>query len=177
MLTKYMPRTTFKNREIVDITKGVKVTDLVKEDVISLQSYTVPDGDRPETVAFDYYDDSRMAWLVLLPSQEIDPYYSWPIRTTDFDRWMIKKYGTIETAKNTVLHYTHRTKDITISADTYNHSASLDYIDAGDYQVVYAYDYHEQVNENNRHIQLVNKAYLPIVMQEVKKIFKRPFSL
>ena len=57
------------------------------------------------------------------------------------------------------------------------HSTSLDYIDAGDYQVVYAYDYHEQVNENNRHIQLVNKAYLPIVMQEVKKIFKRPFSL
>ena len=68
MLTTFMPRTTFKNQTIVDITKSVKISDLVVNDVVSLQDFTVPDGDRPETVAHDYYDDSSLAWLVLLPN-------------------------------------------------------------------------------------------------------------
>ena len=62
-----------KNKDIVDITKAVKVTDLVFNDVVSLQDYDVPDGDRPEDVAFNYYDDSSLAWLVLLPNKQIDP--------------------------------------------------------------------------------------------------------
>ena len=175
MLTKFMPQTTFKNKDIVDITKAVKVTDLVFNDVVSLQDYDVPDGDRPEDVAFNYYDDSSLAWLVLLPNKQIDPYYNWPLRQTDFERWMIKKYGAVETAQTTILWYEHRTKNITISPDTFNHSTSLSYITGGDYQSVTAFDYYERINENNRHIQLVNIAYLPIVMAELKTIFTRDF--
>ena len=173
MLTQYMPITTFKNKNIVDITKSVKVTDLVFNDVVSLQDYTVPDGDRPEHVAYNYYDNASLAWLVLLPNRQIDPYFNWPLTNVDFDRWMEKKYGTVETSKITVLWYEHRTKNLTISVDTYNHAGSLSHITGGDYQVVYAYDYYERINENNRHIQLVNKDYLQIVFSELKTIFKR----
>mgnify|MGYP003117699684 CR=1 FL=1 len=173
MLTQFMPQTTFKNKDIVDITKSVKVSDLVYNDIVSLQDYTVPDGDRPSDVAYDYYDDPSLAWLVLLPNREIDPYFNWPLNQQDFDRWMEKKRGSVETAKATIIWYEHRTKNLTISVDTYNHVGSLSHITGGDYQAVYEYDYYERINENNRHIQLVNKDYLPIIFAELKKIFKR----
>ena len=53
-LSTYYPITTFKNRNIVDITKNVKIAMLLSP--WALADYQVPDGDRPETVAFDVYD-------------------------------------------------------------------------------------------------------------------------
>ena len=78
-------------------------------------------------------------------------------------------------SQTTILLYEHINKNITISPDTYNHSTSLSYITGGDYQSVTAFDYYERINENNRHIQLVNIAYLPIVMAELKTICTRDF--
>ena len=172
MLSTFMPRTTFKDQTIVDITKSVKISDLVFNDIVSLQDFTVPDGDRPETVAFDYYDDSSLAWLVLLPNNIVDPYFEWPLAFRDFQAWMTKKYGTIETSKSTILHYEHTSKNLTISADTFNHNTTLSYITGGDYQAVYAYDYFEKVNENKRNINLIHKNYLQLIFRELKKIFE-----
>ena len=170
MLTTFMPRTTFKNQTIVDITKSVKISDLVVNDVVSLQDFTVPDGDRPETVAHDYYDDSSLAWLVLLPNNIVDPYYEWPMSFRDFSAWMKKKYGSLETAKSTILFYEHKTKNITISKDTFDHNSTLTYVSGGDYSAVYAYDYYEKVNENRRHINLISKDYLQLIFRELTKL-------
>ena len=142
-LSTYYPITTFKNKNIVDITKNVKLSSLM--DNYALSAYVVPDGDRPETVAFDVYDESQLAWLVLLPNVKLDPYYDWPMSQRDFEAWMKKKYGTLAVSLATKLFYEHSSKDITISVDTYNHASTLTHITASDYNVVYAYNYYERV--------------------------------
>ena len=111
-LSTYYPITTFKNKNIVDITKNVKLSSLM--DNYALSAYVVPDGDRPETVAFDVYDESQLAWLVLLPNVKLDPYYDWPMSQRDFEAWMKKKYGTLAVSLATKLFYEHSSKDITI---------------------------------------------------------------
>jgi len=167
----FLPIVKFKNRDIVDITKGIKIADQFNLNLYELQNYAVQEGDRPEDIAHYYYEDATLAWLVLLPNVQLDPYYQWPMITKDFDNWMIKKYGSIETAMSTILHYTHSTKNITISKTSYDLSASLDYINAGDYRPVYAYDHYSTINDNNRHIKLVSDEFLPKILSDLKDLF------
>ena len=163
------PITTFKNRNIVDITKNVKIAMLLSP--WALADYQVPDGDRPETVAFDVYDEAQLAWLVLLPNVKLDPYYGWPMPQRDFEAWMKKKYGTLAVSLSTKLFYEHSSKDITISVDTYNHASTLTHITASEYNVVYAYDYYDRVNNNNRHIKLVPPEAVPGVISKLETLF------
>ena len=72
---------------------------------------------------------------------------------------------------STILFYEHKTKDITISKDSYDHSATLTYINAGDYSPVYAHDYYERVNDNNSHIVLLNNEQLPLVISDLENMF------
>tara|TARA_R110000744_G_scaffold109764_4_gene207319 strand:+ start:1989 stop:2501 length:513 start_codon:yes stop_codon:yes gene_type:complete len=168
-LSTYYPITTFKNKNIVDITKNVKLSSLM--DNYALSAYVVPDGDRPETVAFDVYDESQLAWLVLLPNVKLDPYYDWPMSQRDFEAWMKKKYGTLAVSLATKLFYEHSSKDITISVDTYNHASTLTHITASDYNVVYAYNYYERVNNNKRHIKLVPPSAAPEIVAKLENLF------
>jgi|TARA_R110000744_G_scaffold183396_1_gene302707 hypothetical protein len=168
-LSTYYPITTFKNRNIVDITKNVKIAMLLSP--WALADYQVPDGDRPETVAFDVYDEAQLAWLVLLPNVKLDPYYGWPMPQRDFEAWMKKKYGTLAVSLSTKLFYEHSSKDITISVDTYNHASTLTHITASEYNVVYAYDYYDRVNNNNRHIKLVPPEAVPGVISKLETLF------
>lgn len=172
MLFSQLPRTTFNNKTIVDITKGVKTSEIIPDVAyLNLHDYTIEDNDRADQVSYYYYDDPSFAWLVLLPNTKLDPYYAWPLTQREFESWMIKKYGSIETSLSTILHYEHRSKNITISKETYELSASLDYINAGDYQPVYAYNHYDLINENNRHIKLISKEYLPTVRKQLKRLF------
>ena len=168
-LSTYYPITTFKNRNIVDITKNVKIAMLLSP--WALADYQVPDGDRPETVAFDVYDEAQLAWLVLLPNVKLDPYYGWPMPQRDFEAWMKKKYGTLAVSLSTKLFYEHSSKDITISVDTYNHASTLTHITASDYNVVYAYNYYERVNNNKRHIKLVPPSAAPEIVAKLENLF------
>ena len=171
MFTTHLPRTTFKNQTIVDITKGIRIGDIVGSQVYSMQDYSVPDGDRPEHVAFNYYDDVSLAWLVLLPNIGLDPYYEWALTQRDLESWLKKKYGSIATAQSTILFYEHSSKNITISPDTYNHNATLTYITGGDYSQVDAYTYYDRVNENNRHIKLIDKQFVGTIPVQLKNLF------
>jgi len=172
MLYSFLPRTTFKGREIVDITKSVKLDELVRKQAVNFVAYSIPEGDTPEVVAHDYYLDSTLAWLVLLANRITDPYYQWPVAQRDFRKWMEKKYGSLETSQATILFYEHKTKDITISKESYDHSATLDHVNAGDYSPVYAYDYYDRVNDNLRQIVLVNSAHIPLIMEDLENLFE-----
>ena len=171
MLTNFLPRTTFKNKTIVDITKGIRISDIVGNQVYSFQNYVINSDERPEHVAYNYYDDASLVWLVLLPNVKLDPYYEWPLSQRDFERWLKKKYGSLETAQSTILFYEHSSKNITISPDTYNHNTTLTYITGGDYSQVDAYTYYDRVNENKRTIKLIDRGYLVSILGQIQSVF------
>jgi len=171
MLTKFLPRTTFKNQTIVDITKSIRISDIVGNQVYSFQNYVINGDERPEHVAYNYYSDASLAWLVMLPNVKLDPYYEWPLSQRDFEAWLKKKYGSIETAQSTILFYEHTSKNITISVDTFNHNTTLTYITGGDYNQVDAYTYHDKVNENKRTIKVIDRGFLTSVIGQVKDLF------
>jgi len=71
----------------------------VFQDVLSNQTlfypYTIKDGERADTLAYDYYGDSDLFWIIYLVNNIIDPYYDWPLSNEDFASFIGKKYESI----------------------------------------------------------------------------------
>ena len=89
----------------------------------------------------------------------------------NFESWLKKKYGSLAAAQAEILFYEHTSKNITISKDTFDHNASLSYITGGDYSSVDAYSYYERVNDNKRHIKLIDKGFVPSIISQLKDLF------
>lgn len=162
-----LPKTTFLNQEITNLAVGVKLNRLVKENSYAMLNYILKDGDRPENIAHDYYGDTTYAWLVLLSNQILDPYYQWPLQTYDFEQFLIKKYGSIATAKATTIHCEHKTKNITIAPDSLSVSNG---VSSSNFDAIDAYTYWDRINENRRNIKLIHRGYLNSIDTQLKNI-------
>tara|TARA_R100000008_G_C3568435_1_gene160546 strand:+ start:601 stop:1110 length:510 start_codon:yes stop_codon:yes gene_type:complete len=162
-----LPKTKFLNQDIVNLAVGVKLNKLIKGDAFALLNYAVKDGESPDTVAYNYYDDPSYAWLVLLSNNIIDPYFEWPLSVYDFNQFIKKKYGSIAAAQATTMHCEHKTKDLTVSADSLTVSNG---VSSSDYDAIDAYTYWDRVNENRRFIKLVNRSYLPAVIEQFNNL-------
>lgn len=114
--------TSYYNGEITtNIIKSIRFKDIVLKNKINFYSYTIREGERPDSIANHYYDDSRYAWLVLLCNSIIDPYYEWPLSSENFNRHIVKKYGSIKTATEKTIFYKNnwRKDDSMISTNVY----------------------------------------------------------
>ena len=98
--------TVVYNENIVNnILVSVRIKDVILKNSVVFYPYTVKEGERPDTIAHAYYEDSRYAWLVLLSNSIYDPYYQWPLTTKEFNSYILKKYNTVESAINKILFF------------------------------------------------------------------------
>ena len=86
------PTTIFDRQEVTDITRKVQLKAFMKENALAYMNYTVQDGERPEDVAYYYYDDPAYAWLVLTANDIVDPYTQWPKTDRDLQKMINVKY-------------------------------------------------------------------------------------
>ena len=66
--------------------------------------YKIRGDDRPDNVAYDYYESSELDWLVLTCNNIVNVQTEWPMLQNDFDRYLLDKYGTYEKL-NAAHHY------------------------------------------------------------------------
>ena len=170
------PTTTFDGQVVLDITRKAQLKKLVKSSALAYMNYTVQDGERPEDVAFYYYDDPAFAWLVLLSNDIVDPYTDWP-QTDHVLHDMIKvKYapqanttgdGVLEWSKNAtiganVIYYQSLTDpEIKLNRASFYNSPSTEFFP------VRVYDYELELNEKRKEILLVNKGFLPVIADQL----------
>jgi len=64
--------------------------------------YTLPEEQRADVVANDYYDDPDYAWLIYLANGVVDPYHDYFLSESDFNLFIVKKYGSLNAAQNTI---------------------------------------------------------------------------
>lgn len=146
-------------------------TNIIREIFLNdtnFYTYEVRDGQKPTTVAFDYYGSVDYTWLVLLSNQIIDPYFDWILSNEEFDSYIIKKYGSIPAAQSTIVEY----KDILgnyVSLDTYNYYALISSSMVSNFTPVYAIDKEFELNEQKRNIQLIDRIYANKIASELEQ--------
>ena len=76
-----------------DILRRVKARSQVISGRYLFDSYDVKNGERPEDVAFKFYGDAELHWVVLLTNNVTDRFYQWPMTQPQFDEFLTDKYG------------------------------------------------------------------------------------
>lgn len=88
-----------------DISKRVAVFEKIKKENIGLVNYRVQDGQRADQVAWAYYGDDRLAWVVYLVNDIIDPWHDWPLASSELEDHITVKYGSLDRANEKILHW------------------------------------------------------------------------
>ena len=72
------PFPDFPDLEMLDIFRRVSFTRKTINDTGNFTQYTVIDGERPEDIAFKFYGDPRLWWVLLMSNNIIDYRNEWP---------------------------------------------------------------------------------------------------
>ena len=115
--------------------KGALEEDIINNLALHTK-YKIEGDDRPDNVAFDFYGNSNLDWLVLTCNNIVNIQSEWPLLQNDFDRYLLDKYGTYEKL-NEIHHY--KTQEIKNSKDVVIVPEGLQC--ASNYTVTY-YDYY-----------------------------------
>ena len=119
------------------------------------QKYLIRDGDRPDTLAHQFYGDSELHWLFFYAngSKLLNPYYDWPLTQYDLNKFVDKKYANI----NAIQHY--------VDADGYEVDS-----DAAGATSVTNWIYEETRNDAKRPIRVLQASMVGAVVDEFKRL-------
>ena len=154
------------------------------QDLSFFTKYTINGNDRPDNVAFDVYENSRLDWLVLMTNNIVNIQNEWPLSNIDFDELMLDRYGSYDTLFNGIHHY--ETIEVKDARDVKIVNAGLKV--ESDYSVTFYderagqmktvtptipvtnYQYEQRVNEDKRNIYLLQPRYLQVVRDDLEDL-------
>ena len=172
---------------VKNLFKKGKLREDIFQNLAFFEKYKIVGDDRPDNVAFEIYNDSSLDWIVLLSNNVLNVQSEWPLPQTDFDRFVLGKYGDYDTLYNGIHHYeTEEVKNsqgITIvpAGLQVDSSYSVSYYDffielpitTGNISVpITNYEYEEKVENDKRNIFFLKPRYLNIVFDDMEELMQ-----
>ena len=172
---------------VKNLFKKGKLREDIFQNLAFFEKYKIVGDDRPDNVAFEVYDDASLDWIVLLSNNVLNIQSEWPLPQTDFDRFVLDKYGDYDTLYNGIHHYeTEEVKNsqgVTIvpAGLQVDSSYSVSYYDffidqqitTGNISIpVTNYEYEEKVENDKRNIYLLKPRFLNIVLDDMDDIMQ-----
>ena len=162
---KYFPIINYdvrgkKNQFQIDVITNILVRIRKKLDLTKLSyfvEYFVQDGDTPESLAHQVYNDSQLHWVILYTNYMTNPYYDWPLTYFDLQKFVNKKYGVANI--NAIHHYE--------DADNYEVDST-----ASGATAITNFIYEETLNDAKRNLTVIRSEYVSNVVNEFKKLLK-----
>jgi hypothetical protein len=152
----------------VDITQSIKIKNFLKDyRGISYQPYNVKDGERPDYVAYKFYGDSNLDWIILLTNDIHNIYDEWPKNTLVFQSYLIEKYGSISNTLSTVKYYYDADKNI-IDETSYGLLPQTERSS----ETIYEYELRQNINKGR--IKLIRKSIIGELQTELKSLLYKP---
>ena len=164
-----------KTKTAINVMVKAKIKNILKDDIVNYFPYSIPESERPDITAFKVYGDVKYTWLIFLINGIQDPLFDWPLNSREFGNYVKNKYGSLNTAKNTIHHYEQivRTRTeatgtseaipearIEVDVTTYNSLAE------DDRDVVYYYNWEVTRNDAKRDIKLIDRRYVSDILSE-----------
>jgi hypothetical protein len=167
-----------KTMTMVNILRRFRPVREVLERAVIYYTYDIKDGERPDIVSHKIYETVDYDWIILMFNMRFDPYYSWPLSYEEFNTFLKKKYGSVESSTQTIHHYEQiiQAKSVQWNGNVIpERSLVIDstvyaQLPADQRRIVYCYDYENDRNEKRRTIKLVDSTYIPQILEVKKKI-------
>lgn len=179
-----------ENKEIRTYAKAknlfrrIKLRSISTEQLANFQFYNVVGGERPDQVAFKFYDDPSLDWVILLTNNIINVQTEWPMDNKSFEKYLEDKYG--DTLYD-VVHY--ESKEIRNASGEIilqrgikiPQNYSFTYFDIGSNQYetvnnialsVTNYIKEVKIQNERRAIRILRKEYIDDIQKELEEIIQ-----
>ena len=78
---------------IKNLFRRTKLFDFLENNVSLLDTFTIGEGDRPDTVAYELYGDSTLDYVVILVAGITNITHQWPLPDYKVYDYALEKYG------------------------------------------------------------------------------------
>ena len=153
-----------------DILRRVKQRNAIKSGQFVFDNYDVRDGEKPEDIAYKWFGDAELHWVILMTNNVKNRYYDWPMNSVQFQAFLEDKYDNPDG-----IHHYEITQDsgrtsgqgpndysykVEVNSDTTNASS------------ISNREYEEREQDKKRSIRLLNQKFLPAFIEEFDNLIK-----
>ena len=155
-----------------DILRRVKQRNAVASGQFIYDTYDVVNGEKPEDIAYKWFGDAQLHWVILMTNNITDRFHQWPMTQPQFDEFLTDKYGAGN--EDAVHHY-----EITKSSGKTSSSGPNDFShlvevnsDTDNASSISNREYEERQQDKYRSIKLLNQQFLSDFLEEFNKLIK-----
>jgi hypothetical protein len=91
--------------EVKNLFKRAKIRDDIFQNLSYFEKYTIVGEERPDDVAYKFYDDPTLDWVILLANNIQNLYDEWPKSQSCQNEYLLEKYGSYDNLYNGIHHY------------------------------------------------------------------------
>ena len=155
-----------------DILRRVKIRSGLRSGSFMFDNYDVKDGERPEDVAFKWFGDAQLHWVILMTNNVTDRYYQWPLTQPQFQEHLTDKYGA---GSEDATHHFEKTTDsgrtTSNGPNDYSHLVECNEDDEG-FAIITNRQYEQRQQDKYRNIRLLDTRYLSTFIEEFELLVK-----
>ena len=163
-----------------------KLREDIFQNVAVFTKYEVKGDDRPDNVAFEFYGDANLDWLVLTCNNIINVYDEWPMTQFNFENYLLDKYDNYETINATHHYETTEVKnskgvvivpaglevDSNYSVSFYDEEIEGMTIVSSPVTEITNYHYEEKLQQDKRNIFLLKARFLNVVKDDLEEMME-----
>ena len=165
---------------VKNLFKRAVVRDDIFDEITAFTKYSVRGDERPDQIAYNFYNDSGLDWVVLTTNNIIHVRDEWPMGNQDFLTYLNEKYTEQELAN--IHHYetdlirNSRGQLIQPEGMTVPENYSITYLDNGVLRTEskitsFTFLEHEtRLNDNKRNINILKQEYLTLFLEDIADI-------
>jgi hypothetical protein len=170
--------------EVKNLFKRGKLREDIFGKLTYFTKYQIQGDERPDNVAYNFYNDSTLDWVILLSNNIMNIQSEWPMSQVSFDKYLIEKYGSYDNLYSTHHYETILVKNsngvvIVPAGLEVPENYSLTFYDDGVGREntitnitveVTNYDYEQKREDEKRNIFVLKPRYLNVVFNDMDEI-------
>jgi len=152
-----------------NILRRVKLRQNVRSGSFLFDNYDVKDGEKPEDIAYKWFGDPELHWVILMTNNITDRYYQWPLSQPQFAEHLTDKYGA---GSEDAVHHYEKTQDSgpTSSRDN-SHLVECNEDDENP-AIITNRQYEQRKQDEYRQIRLLDRRYLDAFVDEFESLVR-----
>ena len=127
--------------------------------------YFVNNGERPEDIAFKWFGDAELHWVILMTNNVTDSFHGWPLSFRGFEEFVNDKYD----IPGAIHHYEKVQSSGPQTSIDHSHLIECNSTDAGA-QAVSNREYEQREQDRISRIKLLEPAFLPVLIEEFERL-------
>ena len=146
-----------------DILRRVKLRATIKSGGMLFDKYDVKENEKPEDVAYKWFGDAELHWVVMLLNDITDRYHDWPMSEAQFLQFVNEKYSNVDAVHHYEISQSSGDTSVKINIGTDN----TDYPTA---TAITNFEHEQEQQDIKRKIRLLDPSFVTDFVEEFKSL-------